>query len=113
MPKIKDCPHCHQVLFCKSMAEKKKVIAVYETDELGPAIKNYRQLAVFRPSSKHVNVSANVRYKQRGPGMRRVRPRGARFVHLMDRHAPAGSNLRKPTGDGGGATFPARLSGER
>jgi UDP-N-acetylglucosamine transferase subunit ALG13 len=35
----------HQVLFCKTMAEKKKIIAVYETDELGPAIKNYRQLA--------------------------------------------------------------------
>ncbi len=35
----------HQVLFCKSMVEKKKIIAVYETGELGPAIINYRQLA--------------------------------------------------------------------
>jgi len=35
----------HQVLFCKTMADKNKIIAVYETGELGPAIKNYRQLA--------------------------------------------------------------------
>jgi UDP-N-acetylglucosamine transferase subunit ALG13 len=35
----------HQVLFCKTMADKKKIIAVYETDDLGPAIKNYHQLA--------------------------------------------------------------------
>ena len=35
----------HQVLFCKTMAEKKKIIAVYEIDNLAPAIKNYRQLA--------------------------------------------------------------------
>jgi UDP-N-acetylglucosamine transferase subunit ALG13 len=35
----------HQVLFCKAMAEKKKIIAVYETHDLGPAIKNYHQLA--------------------------------------------------------------------
>jgi UDP-N-acetylglucosamine transferase subunit ALG13 len=35
----------HQVLFCKNMAAKKKIIAVYETDDLGPAIINYRQLA--------------------------------------------------------------------
>jgi UDP-N-acetylglucosamine transferase subunit ALG13 len=35
----------HQVLFCKAMADKKKIIAAYETDDLGPAIKNYRQLA--------------------------------------------------------------------
>ena len=35
----------HQVLFCKTMVEKKKIIAVYEIDNLAPAIKNYRQLA--------------------------------------------------------------------
>jgi UDP-N-acetylglucosamine transferase subunit ALG13 len=35
----------HQVLFCKAMVEKKKIIAAYETDDLEPAIKNYRQLA--------------------------------------------------------------------
>lgn len=35
----------HQVLFCKTMADKNKIIAVYEIDVLGSAIKNYRQLA--------------------------------------------------------------------
>ncbi|UCH93936.1 MAG: hypothetical protein JSV88_27220 [Candidatus Aminicenantes bacterium] len=35
----------HQVLFCKTMASKKKIIAVYETDDLEPAVKNYGQMA--------------------------------------------------------------------
>jgi UDP-N-acetylglucosamine transferase subunit ALG13 len=35
----------HQVLFCKAMADKKKIIAVYEIDELAPVIINYRQMA--------------------------------------------------------------------
>jgi UDP-N-acetylglucosamine transferase subunit ALG13 len=35
----------HQVLFCKTMESKKKIIAVYETDELKPALKNYHQRA--------------------------------------------------------------------
>jgi UDP-N-acetylglucosamine transferase subunit ALG13 len=35
----------HQVLFCKTMADKKKIIAVYETDDLAPAIKNHHQMA--------------------------------------------------------------------
>jgi len=35
----------HQVLFCRTMVEKKKIIAVYETADLGPVIKNYRQMA--------------------------------------------------------------------
>ena len=35
----------HQVLFCKAMVDKKKIIAVYETDDLAPAIISYRQMA--------------------------------------------------------------------
>jgi len=31
----------HQVLFCKTMEAKKKIIAVYESEDLGPAIVNY------------------------------------------------------------------------
>ncbi len=31
----------HQVLFCKTMAARQKIVAVYELEDLGPAIKNY------------------------------------------------------------------------
>ncbi|NIM15330.1 MAG: hypothetical protein GTO45_25415 [Candidatus Aminicenantes bacterium] len=33
----------HQVVFCKTMESKRKIVAVYELEDLGPAIKNYVQ----------------------------------------------------------------------
>ena len=33
----------HQVLFCKTMESRQKIIAVYESEDLGTAIKNYAQ----------------------------------------------------------------------
>jgi UDP-N-acetylglucosamine transferase subunit ALG13 len=35
----------HQVLFCKTMASKKKIVAVYESGDLGMVLANFRQQA--------------------------------------------------------------------
>jgi len=59
----------HQVLFCKTMEAKGKIIAVYEADDLESVIKNYPQLVQqlqnqgngqAAASTEHLNEKARV-----------------------------------------------------
>ena len=73
----------HQVLFCRTMEAKGKIMAVYETPDLGPAIEKYRRTIQFAEGQ----VSGSAEKPGRKPGDKSGLSEPGIPVNIQDRAA--------------------------